>query len=603
MNISEIINKHKNDLPGYKLVGYSEIAVPILKVNTKCLVQQKRSLPIVQEFVLNLWNEGVEVQDIVNILALDKEVVDVALSKLFQDEYINIETDEVTERGENYLEDNILEALDEEDYTIYLDGLTGKIVSSKGYMHAKVAKEKEVRTIKSLIKEVLPEDIDFKQLKSEIYRQKSKKETTTVIVDNQAEVVEIIDVSKPKSFYNKVNIMILENEQQDYRILAYDGYKLITSYEEALIKLDKSLRKLLEYKIETYFESPAVKKIETYFEKKLSISTLDKWEIEKRINECFEQVRNTLTFVISLHSLSILNEMLICNIQEALKRGIKVKIYLTGRKPVNSRQEDKIKELLKKITGDDKATIINIPCYFNEVVIKDNEQGVLIRLTKANINLIATTVGIVEHGYDLDEEIIKQIEQEVRQEENIVKDKIAEIHPFVDKKEMQEMAKKIFKLAIDLDEYMYERDRVGWFNEVVAKLDEVVSIPLATDKNKFKVFIDIFNNNLVEKLEKNVEQKCKIKESKKVQHYFYNTFKKEYPILQYALHKVKIYRNKQSHDNLSSWAEKYYNKFLEEDLAGCSPELIKDGYLLLQAKIMENLHNSMKMELSKRKTI
>lgn len=37
-------------------------------------------------------------------------------------------------------------------------------------------------------------------------------------------------------------------------------------------------------------------------------------------------------------------------------------------------------------------------------------------------------------------------------------------------------------------------------------------------------------------------------------------------------------------------------------MAGCSPELIKDVYLLLQAKIMGKLYNGMKMQLNTNKS-
>lgn len=595
MNIREIVSKHKNELPRYKLVGYTGLAVPMLKVKINCLVQGPGRLPVVQEFILNLLSEGLEIERIIKLLALDNEVIESAFSQLLQAEYISILDNQITQKGRDYLEDNILDHLEEEEYIINVDGLTGKIVpGDKKLTPSKLIKQNHIRTIKGNIKDVLIEDVDFKALKNEVIRQKRKKENE--IIDNseykELNIIDIISITRPKSYYNRINILVLENEQNEYRILAYEGYKQIYQYEEALFELEKRSRKVLQYEMKGYFECNKVNEFsELVSNNECKID--DILELRKRIESYIQTTREELMLVFSLTSMTQLDADLIEEIKLAIKRGIKIKIVITGKEAISQKQKDIIDSLMYLVKDNKKVSLEIIPQFFSEVFIQDNVKGIAVVLEKNEIELDASKMGIVEVGYELDKEQIKYVKEEISSCCEQMKNKLSEVDTFESKDKMHQMINSIFKLSADLDQYMHQIDHVGWYDNQVANFNEIQGIPIATDKNKYKVFADIMNNNLVEKLEKNIEKHIHTGKPNDVQKYFNSTFKRRYPELHYSLHKLKVYRNKQSHDILSSTNAKYYKKFIDEDLCGCDPNLITNGYILLQAKLLRSLYNSM----------
>lgn len=75
------INVRKND--GYLFIKRDEIYVPIMKTILSITKRSFYSLPLLDEIVLRLINEGIqEIDELVNILGIDRNLLEVTLADL-----------------------------------------------------------------------------------------------------------------------------------------------------------------------------------------------------------------------------------------------------------------------------------------------------------------------------------------------------------------------------------------------------------------------------------------------------------------------------------------------------------------------------------------
>ena len=58
MNIEELAQKHAFDFPGYKLADFYEAAIPSYAIQLQVLMQVKRPLPVLEEFILKTADAG-----------------------------------------------------------------------------------------------------------------------------------------------------------------------------------------------------------------------------------------------------------------------------------------------------------------------------------------------------------------------------------------------------------------------------------------------------------------------------------------------------------------------------------------------------------------
>ena len=78
MRVREAVEKNYNALPGYKLIGYTEIAIPVFQRRIQILLLSQKSIPVVEQFVLSLFKEGLRIDDIKDILGLNQQIIDEA---------------------------------------------------------------------------------------------------------------------------------------------------------------------------------------------------------------------------------------------------------------------------------------------------------------------------------------------------------------------------------------------------------------------------------------------------------------------------------------------------------------------------------------------
>lgn len=123
----------------------------------------------------------------------------------------------------------------------------------------------------------------------------------------------------------------------------------------------------------------------------------------------------------------------------------------------------------------------------------------------------------------------------------------------------------------------------------VPEADHFMQMKIATGADEFERFINVCNRCLVEGIENYGKSIGKAK-------YFWNEVKDQYPELQRALLRVKMYRHERFHLQLTESASAELVSFLKEDLGGKSPEATPDGYFILQQCVLDALLTAIQIE-------
>lgn len=590
MRIREVVEENYNALPGYKLVGYSEIAIPIFQRRLKVLVFCSKSIPVVEQFVLNFYNEGINLDDIRKILGITEQLINEAWVGLIQRDYINNITNKITDLGKDYLKYNKVEKLEKNEIQISIDGLTGKISRlNKQFMLSKTMKEKGVKAIKSVIRKLEIDDIDFNSTKR-VY-----KEYKNFDMENyKGDLIDIIDIYGNTTRYRKIDVLLFQNNEKELRILAYDGYDKIDEYEEKLLEKEYYGYPILDYNIDNYLSDSIVKKFNSIIESS-NYNECERIELDiinSKFKNYLDKNNSEIIIVIPLISVCKIDTTFIEDIRLLIESKVKVNIILAGEYFSSDFQKN-ICLNLKRLKRYSNFTLNQVPCYINKMVLDLNKLSALVSIYNEN-NIISngSKKGIIETTFEVKgnsfENIYSKLIKTIKKYEAPIQKSL-----FTESNILENKIKKIITLARDCDGYMNSNDGIGWFDKLgIPEIENLIKIPLAKNSEEFKIFIDRLNKSLVESLEYNAK-------IKKRRNYFWNDFQKIYPELFNILNKIKTYRNKSSHLKLNDINGEKYIKYVKEDLNGFDPDFIKDGYIIIQEKILTDLENSIRDTLNK----
>lgn len=589
MRIREAVEKNNNALPGYKIVGYGELAVPIFQRRLQVLVLCKKSIPVVEEFLLNFYNEGVALEDIKEILGLTQELIDGAWIGLIQKDFINNFTKEVTDLGKDYLSEYKVEKLEKKEIQISIDGLTGKISKvNKQLMLQKTVKEKGIKALKSNFRQIELEDIDFKSIKR-VYKQYAKKDSENYSGD----LLDVIYINGSTTRYRRVDTLIFENKDKDLRILAYDDYNKIEEYEEKLLVMENEGNSILSYDVDDFFKDNKIRKINSTIKK----SNIDECEIIKidSINSQWEKYLNKnneeMIIVTPLVNWCKIDTPFIERIDTLIKDKVNIKLIVAGKEFSNDYQQSSCL-LLKKLTQYNNFMFQQVPCYINKMILDIKNSSALISIyEQSKITSNGSKKGIIEVVYELKGNSFNDLYSKLT---SIIKTyKIpAKQNLFTNSEHLKSKISTISILVKDCDGYMNNQDGIGWVGDTgIPDMERLLEIPIAKNSESFRVFIDSLNKSLVESLEYNAKTKGKNK-------YFWQEFKNTYVTLFNILNKIKTYRNKSNHLKLDNMNKEKYFQYLQDDLNGFLPEVIGDGYIIIQENILTELENGIRDTLN-----
>lgn len=133
----DVARRYARRRPGFTLIGYREVALPLWRLNLSVLTLARRPLPPIQEFVLRSMDAGLRsTPRIAAFLGLESRVVVACLSELLSADLIvaladNVDRDAafaLTEKGKAVVVDCQLSSPESRHYPMYYDGLLRRLV-------------------------------------------------------------------------------------------------------------------------------------------------------------------------------------------------------------------------------------------------------------------------------------------------------------------------------------------------------------------------------------------------------------------------------------------------------------------------------------------
>lgn len=579
MKIREAIIKNYNDLPGYKLVGYSEIAIPMYQRKIHVLSLIEKTIPVVEEFVLNFYKEGLNIEEIKMILGLEQELIDEAIAGLIQKDYIDSFTKKITILGETYLKNNKVEALEKQEFSIIIDGITGEVKKNNNNLILnKNIRSKGLRAIRANIEKPSIDELEFKSLQK-VFNEYKEYDSETY----NGTMIDIVHMEGNTTKYRKVDLLLFENDEKDVRLITFDGFNRLQDYEEKMKEIDLKGITLLKNIYGQYFQSDDVNKINNIISSSNNSEVIKYENINKIYDEYLNDFNENILIVLPLISNCKISQALVDKIESKIKSRENISILLCGKDFIGENQKKMCKELKKLSLKNKEFLIMQTPKYFNKMVLNVKcKKGIISLYEKNKIELNSTKEGIVEKFFEIKDNdfdyIYNLLSSNYDQRESI------KFIPYKNnKKELLSKIENLIYLVKDADGYMFNNDNIGWVeSNGIPEIQRLKESPLANNEENFRIFIDSLNKSLVESLENNAKEKCQNK-------YFWNDFKINYPELQRVLNKIKTYRNKYNHLELNEKNKERYYEFLKEDMNGYMPEFIENGYLILQFKLLDEL--------------
>lgn len=588
MRIREAVEKNYNALPGYKLVGYTEIAIPIFQRRLQVLVLSKKTIPVVEQFLLSFYKEGLGLDDIREILGLTQQLVDEAWAGLIQKDYINNFTKSITEVGLQYLKESKIEKLEKKEIQIYIDGLTGEISkTTTQYMMQKAVKEKGIKALKSDYNKIQIEDIDFQSIKR-VY--KCYKQTDSE--NYSGDLLDIIEVNGNTTRYRRIDVLFFQNDKNDLRILAYDDYNKVEEYEEKLLALENNGTVILDYNIDDFINEQQVRDISDMIEDSSAeeCEYISQDKINAEWDKLLASTKDGIIIITPLISECKLNKAFKERIETLVKDKANMQYIVSGKDFANEYQKNNCL-FLQELSKSSCFKFKQIPCYFNKMIANTGKAEALISIYEQNpIISNGSKSGLIEKVYKLKGSLFLCLYNKVlATASNYKMPKINDSSFNSDK--LKKKVEGIVELVKDCDSYMNSADGVGWFGDGgIPDIKRLLDVPVAKNGENFRIFVDSFNKSFIEALEHN----AKIKGKKK---YFWEEFKDQYNDLQRILEKIKTYRNKSNHLKLDDANRNKYFNYLKEDLSGYLPEFVDNGYLIIQQKILLDLETVVKKTL------
>src|SRR3546814_20826600 len=126
MSIHEIASRF-DDRPGYSLVSFGSVGLPVYRIITSALTLVKKQFPPIDEFVLRSTEIGLHsIDEIAGFLGLDRIIVEASLTNLIRSDDVFVRdgsTVELTKKGKVALVEEAFIKPSEQTIVFEYDGL------------------------------------------------------------------------------------------------------------------------------------------------------------------------------------------------------------------------------------------------------------------------------------------------------------------------------------------------------------------------------------------------------------------------------------------------------------------------------------------------
>jgi len=222
-------------IPGTVLIDCKKVGYPFFKVVLDLSIRQKRQLLFQEEFILRCIASQInEREAILNFLGIDNFVVDKTLPNLLSEGLIKVEPEgvKITSKGQEVLNDHLIEDIVMERYKIFVDALTDKVY---------LEENSRLKYINN------PEN----PLRSFVERPQPKIENFTKYMDRLQQVVRgknedfdllaVVDVVECKQVWHELDLALYKNSP-DATLLQYEFFSrqnIASEYRENIEKLQQ----------------------------------------------------------------------------------------------------------------------------------------------------------------------------------------------------------------------------------------------------------------------------------------------------------------------------------------------------------------------------
>lgn len=574
MAIEHLIEKFKNELPGYKISGYTEMCAPVFKRNIHCLMQSRGQLPVVVEFVLHYYNLGVSLDEIAPILGLDKELIEQAWWELVYHDFVNDRTKHITQDGQDYLQERRMDKKEQVLVQVCIDGLLGSVrMDSTHLMSNKQVRDNGLKSLHPAIPLPSIESIEFLKVKKVIHEYKKVDEELY-----DGDLIEIVNIEGNKTFFKRINILFYSNDDKNTRIAVYEGMEHVEEYEDALNILENNGDVILKPLTAKYPQLNLILELDLSTEECGPGNIFDSWI------HLVKSAKSEIFLTLPLLDICTPSDMLVESLLVALEKGVSVTVLASGREFSSKYQKEQYTKLFQLAKKYKKMYFSQTPFLGNKVLTVDGNTGVISDFRRVPIHLPGSHEGYVEYGYLLSEQNVKQCHSRLKpliQKTEILKPKR------VDKQWLSTKMKTIIGLINVVDERLKETNGIGWLGDsLIPNSIALQSVPIAYTEDSFKLFITTTNISISECIDA-------VKRN-----YFWNEFKLICPLsIFHILQKIRMYRNLCNHIEIDEKYKVTFYQFLDEDLAGCLPHFVGNGFLYLQIKLLEDLEAELRFYL------
>ncbi len=249
MKIEELAAKYSDSFPGYQLVDYYEAAFPIYAIQLQVLVQEKKPLPPLEEFVLKAIDaEQEDISDIAGLLGLEETVIQSAVNNLQRRSHIIFgrgQTNKVrfllAPQGRAALMETLVKEPKITSMGIAQDALTGKLYQSRAFIKMNDVRQFEYHEIPIFLQVPRIENVDLRTLQKQ--NQEALSASRSLLL--KQELVEVLKVEKYWTEYRLMRILQFVRQDGSLQVLVFDGSERSSAHETALIEMEQQQQRPL----------------------------------------------------------------------------------------------------------------------------------------------------------------------------------------------------------------------------------------------------------------------------------------------------------------------------------------------------------------------
>lgn len=393
--IDAIHNEYKDHYRDATLVGSYRIFAPFFKVKLKMDYVIETDLNIIEQYVCRCVQEGItSVQDIMYVLSLSESMLLFTINELERNHYLNENGRELafTEEGKKLYSQQIKHDVEQRIVDCYYDGLSPEFkIEFFGYeTEHKFVKYKDIdEELKSnvLMPKTFPsyqKNKDFHHLSQRVL-QHFNNESLDDPAKTQHKIVTITNFqleNEREVLYHEYLIMTYQNKDSYYHLLAYDpcGTEFVDQRLTQILQelhemnqlpfqheteerttgdLDTILHALKNYastkeiNIDEDIRRESIEQLETITKNEAPSRYIMNYEIRKLFLHYLKEAKESLYIISPWMNSYIIDEEFLNDIQNLLKRGVKVSIIygISAEEEQGDYRNQKTNRLAQKLSG------------------------------------------------------------------------------------------------------------------------------------------------------------------------------------------------------------------------------------------------------------